>query len=336
MERIEVSKWGQCLAVDSDAIASRLVRALPALAALVYPALIWCGASVARPLLVLSLLVPVLCFYVAYLTARTNTYPMARVVAHIGVGAPALFSFLGGWLDFQNYIPAGSVGIWIPLWSLLALIVFLERPATLPSGQAGEGKLARAHGISAAAVTAFAMVHLTNHVLGVRGGTVHMAFMAAARTVYRFPPVEAMLVLCLCFQLASGLVLVGRRLRQPATEWLATVQTAAGAYIFFFFLSHLSAVARTRYLKHTDTNWLWLTSSNLLTDAWSARLTPYYFLGVVALGLHVGSGIYWLLRGRGKSESVATAAFAAIATCAFAVAAVIMAGLIVASGGTAG
>jgi hypothetical protein len=59
------------------------------------------------------------------------------------------------------------------------------------------------------------------------------------------------------------------------------------------FASHVSAVVRARYLQHIDTNWIWLTADNLLTDPWSVRLVPYYFIAVVAPAVHGGCGLRW-------------------------------------------
>jgi succinate dehydrogenase/fumarate reductase cytochrome b subunit len=69
-----------------------------------------------------------------------------------------------------------------------------------------------------------------------------------------------------------------------------------------FFASHISAVLRARYLKHIDTNWIWLTADNLLKDPWSVRLVPYYFLGVLALAVHGGCGLRRVLMGHGQQR----------------------------------
>src|SRR6202000_1665335 len=74
------------------------------------------------------------------------------------------------------------------------------------------------------------------------------------------------------------------------------VDGASGAYMLMFSLSHVSAVGRARYLRHTDTNWRWLTADDLLTDPWSARLLPYYILGVLAFGLHLACDVRAIAR----------------------------------------
>lgn len=84
--------------------------------------------------------------------------------------------------------------------------------------------------------------------------------------------------------------------------WIEILQNASGAYLVLFFASHVSAVLRARYLRHIDTNWIWLTADNLLTDPWSVRLAPYYFLGVLALAVHGACGLRWVLLERGRQR----------------------------------
>ena len=79
----------------------------------------------------------------------------------------------------------------------------------------------------------------------------------------------------------------GLELEQPGNMW--------GACMMLFLASHISPVLGARYLQHIDTNWTWLTADNLLTDSWSVRLAPYYFLAVVALAVHGGCALRWVL-----------------------------------------
>jgi hypothetical protein len=98
-----------------------------------------------------------------------------------------------------------------------------------------------------------------------------------------------------------------------------------------FFFSHLSAALKARFLRGIDTNWHWLTADNLLTAAWSSRLTPYYFLAVIALGIHLGAGARQILLAHGQSAQIAARGFYAVAAGAAVLSAAIMTGLIRAS-----
>jgi hypothetical protein len=329
----------QAANIEPAVLTSRTYRTLPAIASLLYPGLVWCGPAVYPPLLLLSLLPTVLCLAAARRSGVMDRFPLASRVAHFGVGAPALFTFLGGWLDFQKALPFhhvgvwNSVGVWILLWTALALAVFLEHPSQSPERSPAHSRtrLAFVHGVSAILLVSFVLVHLLNHLLGAWSGSLHMAFMTAARVIYRSPLFEPVLVIFLLFQMGSGLVLLWRKLGNSVTPWLDTLRTASGAYLALFLLSHLSAVFRARYLRHKDTDWIWLISDNLLLDDWSARLVPYYFLGIVAFGLHVGCALHGVLRGHEVKERLADRAFSIIAWATGAGAVIIMTGLISAS-----
>lgn len=117
------------------------------------------------------------------------------------------------------------------------------------------------------------------------------------------------------FQIVTGLRLLrGAAVRRGS--WFDTLQTAPGAYLGLFFLSHLTAVLRARLLRHVDTNWVWLTADSMLRNQWSARLAPYYFLAVVALGVHLGAGVRVVLIGHGYSTRTAGWVFFMLATSA--------------------
>jgi len=259
-----------------------------------------------------------MCLYLARELARENRYRRATLVAYVGVGAPALYTFLGGWLDSQPWIPYRGNGVWTVLWSELTLLTILERPAASEDAGLRNGKLAFAHGISAALITLFAVFHIANHLAGVVGGEPHIAVMRHVRVVYRQPVVEAVLGCCVLFQVVSGGILLFRRTRRYSTGWIEILQNASGAYLLLFFASHVSAVLRTRYLQHTDTNWIWLTADNLLTDPWSVRLVPNYFLAVLAFAVHGGCGLRWVLVGHGRQLLARRVLAAAVAVGGFA------------------
>jgi succinate dehydrogenase/fumarate reductase cytochrome b subunit len=306
---------------------SRFLRVAPAIVCLGYPLLVWCISGVSSIFLIFALLAPICCGYAAFHLAGSN-FRTANTVAHFGIGAPALYSFMGQWLDSQKVLPFHANAAWAVLWLMLTVLTFAAKPG-VRSGTRAPSRLAFMHGVSAIPIVLFALVHLTNHLAGLWGGQMHIAFMHRARLVYRVPPVEIALCVCILFQFASGLVLVWRSINtQPAGDWMKRLQSISGAYMALFLMSHVSAVARTRYLHHVDTNWVWLTSSNLLTDEWSARLTPYYFLGIVALGLHGACAARLVLLGHGMEESSSNRVFGVVAGTGLVAAIAIMAGLI--------
>jgi hypothetical protein len=302
----------------------RLLRAAPALGALVYPGLIWCGPAIWPALLGLALVVPAAGLVVFHRTS--SAYPRTRGVALLAVGAPALYSWLGGLLDFQRVLPLHAVGVWYPLWALCSVVAFTEAPRPIRRSDRAD-RLAFAHGISATVITLFAVAHIANHVTGLGGGERHIAVMAGLRLVYRAPAVEAVLLASVAFQMFSGLRLLRDTLDRN-TDWIGTWQACAGAYLACFFASHLTAALRARLLRGVDTNWVWLTADSMLTDPWSARLAPYYFLGVIALGVHAAAGLRYVILARGNSRHMADRLFLGTAAGATVISSVIMWGLL--------
>jgi len=281
----------------------RLARVAPVLAALVYPALVWAGPAISPLLLASALIVPAVGIAGVYRAAPR--WPRARSAALLTVAAPPLYSWLGGLLDFQKTIPIGSLGVWYLLWAVLALAVWGERAQPGAMSKPRPARLAFAHGCSAAVISLFAIAHLVNHLSAAwGGGDGHIAMMTALRTAYRAAPAEAVLLAAVAFQAGSGLFLLRPHAERERSWWTAA-QTASGAYLAVFFLSHLTAALRARWLRGIDTNWRWLTADSMLTDPWSARLAPYYFLAVVAFGVHAGLGLRYVLRARGWSPAQA-------------------------------
>ena len=306
---------------------SRLLRVLPPLAALAYPGLIWCGPAIGPIFLVIAMVVPFLGLLIAHRTGTTFAYPRSRGIALAVVGTPPLYSFLGGLLDFQHTVPFNGLHVWLVLWAWLAWIAFSERPGKPRTAVTRSERLALAHGISAILIASFAAFHLANHLGGLWGGARHIAIMTALRHVYRNPLVEVALVGSVGFQLASGLRLLQGKTPRPG-EWIDSLQAGSAAYLALFFLSHLSAVFRARYLRNVDTNWVWLTSDSLVRDPWSARLAPYYFLAVIALGIHGAAGLRKVMMIHGRSEALANAMFYGVTGGAALLSGLIMTGLI--------
>jgi succinate dehydrogenase/fumarate reductase cytochrome b subunit len=308
---------------------SRLTRTLPPIAALAYPGLIWCGPALGSLFLVIAMAVPLVGLLIGHRLDHRR-YPYAHWIAFAVVGTPALYSFLGGWLDGVHIAALKGLPVWMVIWGVSTGIAIWERPA-----QAQDRALQPAHslllpfvhGVSAVLIACFAVFHLANHFAGLWGGEAHLAIMHALRPFYRSSVVEPLLLGCIGFQLLTGAVLLKRKIAY-AGSWVDTLQVASALYLVIFFFSHLSAVLRARYLQHTDTNWTWLTSANLLTDPWSARLAPYYFLGVIALGVHGGAGVRRVMLNHGRSMRLADTTFYAVVAGSAVLSAAIMVGLI--------
>jgi succinate dehydrogenase/fumarate reductase cytochrome b subunit len=294
------------------------LRVIAPIAALVYPALVWGGTAISPICLVLALGVPALGLVAGHSLGRAGASQLVRAAAYAAVAAPPLFALLGGWFDFQRALPFGSVGIWLPLWGMITLVAVLDRRVAVVTSAPSPRWLVVVHASSAIAIALFAVVHVANHVAGLFGGDVHVAIMHGLRRVYRHQVVEPVLLATIFVQISTGLALLWRRMPQ-AREWFATLQIATGTYLMMFLASHVSAVFRARVLRNRDTDWTWLGGGELLTDPWSARLVPYYFLAVIALSVHVACGLRVIMIGHGMRVGRGNAlvvAFAALATLA--------------------
>lgn len=87
-----------------------------------------------------------------------------------------------------------------------------------------------------------------------------------------------------------------------------TLQTATGALLTAFIVSHLNAVfVLGRSFSQVDTTFAWAggAPSGLLLDPWNVRLIPLYSLAVWLVTSHAGLGLRMVLLNHGRSRGVA-------------------------------
>lgn len=147
------------------------------------------------------------------------------------------------------------------------------------------------HRTSAMVLTAFACLHIANHLAALASVASHVSFMETARLFYRHRAVESLLLFCVAFQIASGswFVVRGWRQRRGLLPWL---QAASGAYLAFFFLVHVGAVLFARSVLDLDTNF-YFAAAGFHVPPNQFFFAPYYFLAVFALFTHIGCAVYW-------------------------------------------
>ena len=149
------------------------------------------------------------------------------------------------------------------------------------------------HRTSAILITLFACLHLTNHLVSLAGIPMHISFMEAARSVYRQPVVETLLLACVAFQVASGswFLVTGWKQRTGALPW---IQAISGAMLAFFLLVHVSAIMFGRVQLQLDTNFYY-AAAGFHVPPFHYFFAPYYFFAVLALFTHLGCAAYWQL-----------------------------------------
>lgn len=156
--------------------------------------------------------------------------------------------------------------------------------------------LHRIHRLAAGIIGLYALAHLANHLLALRGVDSHIAFMHGVRQVTRIPAVEALLLTCVAWQFGSGLYFVARRWGQRHGLF-DRLQAISGACLAFFLLVHVASVLYGRFALDLDTNF-YFAAAGLHIWPYPAFFIPYYSSAVVALIVHVTCAFHYLGRDR--------------------------------------
>jgi hypothetical protein len=235
----------------------------------------------------------------AFSLDRAEADVSSRAAAHLAFATPSLFVGFGNAANLMHS-PELAMIAWVVFWADIAIVVLAPRKARMPVVHAEAGRYRRlgaAHGISASLILVlFVAPHLVNHMTGLVSGAVHIEFMKEARQLYRSAVFEPLLLSLVAFQVASGALLVRRRLRN-ASDVVGRLQTMTGVYIGIYFVAHLIAVFGARFAG-TDTNWNWLTNNDhsMLATLSNLRLIGHYWFGPIAIATHLGCGLRLVLR----------------------------------------
>ena len=141
------------------------------------------------------------------------------------------------------------------------------------------------HRLSGVIMASFLLLHLTNHLFALGGPSLHISVMNLFRHVYRFPPIEILLLSCVLFQVISGIWLVFKKgfLRQP---FYIVIQVLSGLYLSFFMIYHVRAVMLGRYQWNVDTDFYFAAG---VANNYPSKLffIPYYTLSLVCVFAHI-------------------------------------------------
>lgn len=171
-------------------------------------------------------------------------------------------------------------------------------------------------------VAAFALLHIANHLMASISIETHLRFMEQARTVYRYPAIETMLLCCVTLQAASGLSLVVASWRTRC-GWIAWLQAGSGAYLALFLLIHVAAVLFGRAVLKLDTN-IHFAAAGVQSPTFQYFFVPYYIFAVLALFAHLGCALSWYV---GPARPWRALAIAAASVAGTVVAALIVSAL---------
>jgi hypothetical protein len=141
------------------------------------------------------------------------------------------------------------------------------------------------HRLSGIIIAGFLLLHVVNHLFALGGPALHIAVMNLFRHVYRWLPVEVLLLSGVLFQIISGIALVIKKgfFKQPA--WVV-VQVLSGLYLSFFMIYHVRAVMLGRYQWHVNTDFYFAAG---VANRYPSKLffIPYYTLSLVCVFAHI-------------------------------------------------
>lgn len=144
------------------------------------------------------------------------------------------------------------------------------------------------HRISGIIIAIFAAAHLFNHAMAWYGIETHRDIMEALRNIYRQPVVETVLLLCFGFQVYSGIKQAVTLRKVPHLSLNDRLQMYAGWAFAFFIVQHIGAVVGQRLYFGTNTDF-YFAARVVLEGPFKYYFVPYYFLGIMALGIHVAA-----------------------------------------------
>jgi hypothetical protein len=140
------------------------------------------------------------------------------------------------------------------------------------------------HRYSGITLSIFFLFHTVNHLFAWGGANAHIKVMNLFRIVYRFPPVEAVILLSALIQLASGPVLVWKK--SVKKNVYSILQICSGLYLSFFLFYHIRAVMLGRHV--------WQVETDFHFAAWGVKnspadrfFIPYYSMSILCVFIHI-------------------------------------------------
>ncbi|MEI7583723.1 hypothetical protein [Runella sp.] len=147
-------------------------------------------------------------------------------------------------------------------------------------------KLVSIHRITGIVIAVFVSAHLFNHAMAWFGIETHREIMEALRKIYRQPIIEVLLILCFGFQVYSGLRQVKNLKKKNSITFNERIQIYSGVVFTFFIVQHIPAVLFQREYFKLDTDF-YFAARVVLEAPFKFYFVPYYFLGMMAFGVHV-------------------------------------------------
>lgn len=145
--------------------------------------------------------------------------------------------------------------------------------------------MTRLHRLSGIVIASFLLLHITNHLFALGGPGWHIAVTNLFRHIYRLLLVEVVLLMCVIFQIFSGIVVVFKKgfLQKP---FYVLIQIISGLYLSFFMIYHVRAVMLARYVWNVNTDFYFAAG---VANRYPEKLffIPYYTLSLVCVFAHI-------------------------------------------------
>ena len=142
------------------------------------------------------------------------------------------------------------------------------------------------HALSGLVLAGFVLLHLCNFALTPFDLPRAMTMLAALRIVYRWAPVEILLLAAVLCQLITGVTLAAAKSKGPSSRMEQTARIS-GYYLLFFLIIHVAAVLWGRHIAKIDTN-LFFAAAGFHVWPYAAYFAAYYFFAVVCVFVHLG------------------------------------------------
>jgi succinate dehydrogenase/fumarate reductase cytochrome b subunit len=152
------------------------------------------------------------------------------------------------------------------------------------------------HRITGLGLALFIILHMGTHLAGLWGIDAYNAAQSFTRQIYRNPLVEPALLIAFAAQIVLGIALISRNFRRKLSMKWPRVQVISGLLFLLFISQHLTAMSLARWVDGLDTNFYW-PASVMNGPPFHWYFGPYYFVGVTAMGVHLGCALrLWFLK----------------------------------------
>lgn len=163
------------------------------------------------------------------------------------------------------------------------------------------------HRLTAYFLIVFVIAHIGNHLFLVTGRETYNQVQDVLNAVYRNSFLEPLLIITVCIQVFIGLKMsinsLRRKPKRPFWQrgFWEKAQIISGFIFAFFIIEHLLALAVVRWTTTLETEFYW-PASVMNGAPFTYYFIPYYFLGVLAIMVHIGIGLRYVVQRSGRRQ----------------------------------